>query len=277
MGVYYELRPNHRDRDYVLVARGNNPNVVRDLRRDLGESAQPVAWGELVRPGSAWKRRLQADAHTAQRNAQRNLANVAQACEVNVATHPDMGVVLPTSHAAEPLLANTGDAIQVSTQRSPENITANAVGTQRTHSVREARYDGRPCVALYYNVVPPEDLVRARTLYVVGDPQENVYAFDLTEKSHQRGGTAAAGVPADTGRVEGAAPAEWRRATAVGAGIAFDASAQLATPPHRPVHAKEMRTALRRAGWNPTEHPARVLVRMAVKVYNPDAVGARAH
>jgi hypothetical protein len=124
---YYQLREDHKTKDYFFVANGTVPLVVQELKREVARNAP--TYKELARMPSVGKAQ-----HLARQNVQRNLARVAESCAVCIQRRSD------PSAAAHPTFA------------PPDR--ADPHWEQMTHSIRETKFEGKHAVAIYNGVVP---------------------------------------------------------------------------------------------------------------------------
>lgn len=267
VGVYSQLRDDHRTKDYYYVAQGTVPLVVRDLKQQINEKAP--TFQELLF-GKEWKGVLEHAAYLAQRNVQKNLATISEVCQTSIKRINDVGAALVNER---------GETVQH--LAPPER----AVPTwqQTTYSIRDTMYQGKPAVAIYHGVVPKQELsslTREDSRYfVVANPVDGLYSFPISSRAMAGG---VAGLPADTGRTraEGAGSTKTKpRSIAAFGGdgtrvVTWDGRDAKSDTVHDDVlHAnpltKTIKQSVKAAGWNAEEHVG-LLVPLALKLYNPN-------
>lgn len=260
-GVYFQLRDDHRTKDYYYVAQGTVPLVVRDLKQQINEKAPTF---QQLLFGKEWKGAVEHAGYLAQRNAQKNLATLSEVCETGIKRVKDAGAALVNEN---------GDPVHH--MAPPER----AVPTwqQTTYSIRDTMYQGKPAVAIYNGVVPKQELsalTREDSRYfVVANPVDGLYSFPISSRSVAGN---VAGLPADTGRdsprpsgAGGTTPSHlnvvtWERPTGLSQKNSLHEDILRANP-----LTKTIKTSIKAAGWNAEDHVG-LLVPLALKLYNPD-------
>lgn len=243
VGAYYELAENHRDKQYYLVARGTAPLVVQHLKEMINEK-QPT-YGELLN-GDEYRGIMKNSEYTSKRNVMRNLVNAAEAFEVSIRRINDIGAKLMAPGHSQPERAE------------PE-------WSFKTCSIRSTMYDNKEAVAMYYGVVPSEDLraLHKDKFFVISNPSENIHTVQLTKESDMYA------VPCNTGRAGGSGKG---KVVPLAESITWESQGKKSDHPDIKVDSFNkltplMRNTLKRSGWE-AENPAGVLVRVAVKLHN---------
>lgn len=250
-GVYFQLRDDHRTKDYYFAAQGTVPLVVRDLKQQINERAP--TFQELLH-GKDWKGLIDHAEYMAQRNAQKNLLTLAEVCQTAISRVDDVGAALvnekdePVPHMAQP-------------------ERANPTWQQKTFTIRETMFKAKPAVAIYNGVVPKQDCVKDR-FFVVANPYDGLYSFPL-EKELTR---SVAAVPADTGKkMMGSSgknnKKEDERTKIIvyeGKNSGIEEEVMRGNP-----LTKSIKESIKSVGWNPENHVG-LFVPLALKVYNPE-------
>jgi len=260
-GVYFQIRPDHRTKDYFIAAKGTAPLAVQELKQKLAANAgnasgvAGVAYGQLVGGDSAWSAQLKQTAHLAQRNVRRTLARVAEEYGVGIRHADDISAYAPDEHYARP-------------QR------AEPTWEQSLYSIRSVIRDGKPLVAMYNGVVPREECLGLDkgNFFVAAHPYDGISVYQLGESVAT---AASAALPGDTGNsgngfavsaVAAALPGiVWENMAAGNGGSAAVASAIVGTP--KPI-GERFNSAMKLCGWNAERHVQR-LVPVVLKLYNP--------
>lgn len=243
VGVYYQLRDDHRTKDYYYVVQGTLPLVVRDLKQRINEKAP--TFRELLY-GSEWKGAIDHAAYMARRNVQKNLCLAAEACQTSIGRETDIGAALadekgnPVPHMAKP-------------ERAVPNWE------QNTYSIRTVLFKGKPCVAIYNGIVAKEECTRDR-MFVVANPYDGIYSFPLSKCLVQ-----VPAVPADTGKAEGLSHPK----PLSGEIVVFEGKGKLDQNDFSNPLTKPVKESIKAAGWNPENHVG-LLVPLAIKLYNPE-------
>lgn len=250
VGAYSQLEPNHRDKTYYLVSRGTVPLIVQNLKEQIA-SERPT-FRELVSQKD-WATKLQNGKYMAQRNVQRNLVNMAAASQVAVSRIRDLGSKRPTPDHAYPVRA------------VPE-------WQQVSHDIRDAKWAGKPAVAVYSGVLPAEDRRAAEDVFVAGNPYDGITVFPV------KGPSDTSAYPIDTGRNarrEAHTAAKNARAIQERARVVAWENQQehplhsdVAPDAWKPIN-ETFKTVMKRGGWN-AEHGTRMMIPIVVKVYNPE-------
>jgi len=235
-GVYFQLRDDHRTKDYFYVTQGTVPLVVQDLKQRIAEKSPNFQ--ELIY-GKEWKGLVDHASYLAQRNAAKNLATISEVCQTAIKRTDDVGASLTSDKGA------------------PER----AVPTwqQNTYSIRTTFYQGKPAVAIYNGVVPKADNSKER-FFVVSNPYNGLYSFPL--QSNYLAGASVSAIPADTGKSPIKTPENVEKV------ITWEGSASTSVISGNPLN-KTIKEAVKAAGWNPEEHVG-LLVPLALKVFNPE-------
>lgn len=252
VGAYFQLRDDHRTKDYFLVAKGTVPLVVKELKQRINEKA-PTFRDMLY--GPEWKGVLDHAAYMAQRNVQRNLVLAAEACQTSIARVQDVGAALvdekgvPVPHMAKPERA------------VPQ-------WQQNTYSIRTALFKGKQCVAIYNGIVPQEECKRDR-FFVEANPYDGIYSFPLSKCLIQ-----VPAVPSDTGKTHesnstlnissNSSNSKNSKSIIVHEGKEKINHSEFSNPLTKPV-----KESIKSVGWNPENHVG-LLVPLAIKVYNPE-------
>ena len=245
VGVYFQLRDDHRTKDYYYVAQGTVPLVVRDLKQRINEKAP--TFRDLLY-GPEWKGVVDHAGYMAQRNVQKNLSLVAEAYQTSIARVDDIGAALvdekgkPVPHMAKP-------------ERAVPNWQ------QNTYSIRTALFKGKQCVAIYNGIVPKEECTRDR-LFVVANAYDGIYSFPLSKCLVQ-----VPAVPADTGKAD--TTNATRKNTKNPSIIACEGTNNLSHDDFSNPLTKPVKESIKAVGWNPENHVG-LLVPLAIKMYNPE-------
>jgi hypothetical protein len=245
VGVYFQLRDDHRTKDYYYVAQGTVPLVVRDLKQRINEKAP--TFRDLLY-GPEWKGVVDHAGYMAQRNVQKNLSLVAEAYQTSIARVDDIGAALvdekgkPVPHMAKP-------------ERAVPNWQ------QNTYSIRTALFKGKQCVAIYNGIVPKEECTRDR-LFVVANAYDGIYSFPLSKCLVQ-----VPAVPADTGKSD--TTSATRKNTKNLSIIACEGTNNLSHDDFSNPLTKPVKESIKAVGWNPENHVG-LLVPLAIKMYNPE-------
>lgn len=247
-GVYSCVRDGDtRVKDYFLVARATLPDYVHDLKRDI--AAKQPTFRELLY-GDDWQDRLHYGKNQSRRNVCRILANLAEACAVEVTRHDLLRPALDSPDHAPPEMA------------VPDWEHA-------SHSIAPLDWKRRPAVAVSYGVVPASECIADDHFFVVSNPYDGILRFPITNHEDVK---QAIGLPIDTGRKSNAAalmgapiPAERLR------GVTWDSAQKHHPDLHQDAFkplGREFKQAMRQMGWNPEHHPER-LVPIAIKIAAP--------
>lgn len=183
VGVYSQLGEDHRTKDYFVAARGTAPLYVRDLKNKVSAAGGNVTYGDLIY-SKDWANFMGAAEGAAERNVQRNICNVAEACGVQVmraddilngAPHQDMNLAYPERAVPE--------------------------WEQPTTAIRSIQFERKPAVLLTYGVVPIDACyaLEHNKFFVVANPYDGIAAFTLTNREQM---SQHLGLPADTGRAK---------------------------------------------------------------------------
>lgn len=244
VGAYYRLRENHRDKDYYLIVKSSIPTFVTEFKQRL--SRQPTTtYGDLVND-----KLLIAGQYLAKRNAQRNLANAAEAFQVSIPRTEDTASHITDPHHALP-------------------VRAVPTWVQPSVSIGQVLYRGKtPAVGLFYGLVKREDCTAAneKTLFVASNPYDGIYVFPLKNPLKEPW------MPADTGHSEEQPSTKKIEASC----ITWERKATTPTHPDltkgafKPVN-KVFKSFMKQAGWNAEDHVG-VLVPLAVKIYDPEVI-----
>lgn len=248
-GVYSCVRDGDtRVKDYFLVARATLPDYVHDLKRDI--AAKQPTFRDLLY-GDNWQDRMHYGKYQSRRNVCRIMANLAEACQVEVARHDVLRPFLENPDHAPPEMA------------VPDWEHA-------SHSIAPLDWKRRPAVAVSYGVVPASECITDDHFFVVSNPYDGILRFPITNHEDVK---QAIGLPIDTGRKSNAAalmgapiPADRLR------GVTWDGDQKQQHPDlhqdaFKPL-GKEFKQAMRQMGWNPEHHPER-LVPIAIKIAAP--------
>lgn len=248
-GIFEGTDPeNPRIKDYYVVARGTVPLIGAELKRHLAQA--PCTWRELV-GSEAWARELGYGTYASRRNIYRNIANVAEACAVEVGRVDDIGAKLLDGDHAPPEMA------------VPD-------WEQSTNSIREVVYKGKPAVAVCYGVVPAEECLASegRRFFVASNPYDGIAVFEL---SHHEPVLDSMALPADTGRKPAAAAASSATQHHSTEGMVWDGpqkvNSDLNVDAWNPIGAPFKDAMKQQFGWN-SERAIQRLVPIAVKLYN---------
>jgi hypothetical protein len=245
VGAYFQLRPDHRTKDYYIAARGTAPLVVQDLKRRLSvlPEAERPTYGELV-GDSQWSAALRNGAHMAQRNVRRAVATLADACGVQVRVCSDVSAHTVDEHYAPPDRAE------------PE-------WEQPLHSIASVIVDGRPLVALYNGVAPREhcQLLGDGRFFVCGNPSEGISVFQLASAA----APATNALPVDTGKQQ---QQQQQQSHAIASGLVWE-GAEAPAYAYQSATDKRFLRCMKECGWDAEEHVQK-LVPVAAKLYNPN-------
>lgn len=248
VGVYFQLRDDHRTKDYYYVAQGTVPLVVRDLKQMINEKA-PTFQEMLF--GKEWKGTVAHASYLANRNAQKNLATLSEVCQTGIKRTKDVGAALVNERGERvPHMAPPDRAVPT--------------WQQNTYSIRDTMYQGKPAVAIYHGVVPKQDLSALTRYFVVANPVDGLYSFPISRCT----GSNVAGLPADTGKQLNKSNKPKSIARDI---ITWEEQNKYE---HEDVQranplTKSIKGAIKAAGWNAEEHIG-LLVPLALKLYNPD-------
>lgn len=250
-GVYSSARDGDtRVKDYFFVARATLPQYVRDLKRDVA-TKQPT-YRELLY-GEAWQDRLHYGKNAARRNVGRIMANLGEACAVELVRHEDLH--------AQPVDAD----------HAPPDVAV-PDWEHCSHSIARIDYKGKPAVAVSYGVVPAAECINDDHFFVVSNPYDGIMRFPISNPEDVK---QAIGLPIDTGRsvapaslVGAKIPVERTRGVTWEGSPGTGGHPDLHESAFRPL-GKEFKQAMRQMGWNPEHHPER-LVPIAVKIAAPN-------
>lgn len=257
VGVYSQLKENMRDKEHFVVARGTAPLYVEDLKRQV--AAEKPTYGQLV-TDNEWIKRIDYGDRAAKRNVNRNIANVAEACGVEVVRDDDRFSHNTNLNFGEPEVA------------APE-------WEQISYSIDATTHNGAPSVAFLHGVVPSEECLRMENgrFFVCSNPYDGIFAFPLTNYERL---LSVDGIPADTGRAKpisslvGVAVDKERLRGVTWDGASKDAAnVDLHPEAFRPVGA-QFKDAMKEMGWNAEDHVLR-MVPIACKIYNENLVRAQ--
>jgi len=263
VGVYSQLREDQRNKDYFIVARGTAPLYVRDMKNKINAAKNTPTYGDLL-DSKEWVSFMSAAEGASTRNVHRNIANVAEACGVQVwrsddilngAPHMDMNLSYPE-------------------KAQPE-------WEQPTHAIRMTQFERKPAVMLTYGVVPIDACFSMENdkFFVVANPFDGISAFTLTNRSDME---KLNGLPADTGRAkvpENVSTNVSEYASRI-QGMVWEhkeETALVGAMHHVDLHKeafrkvdKPFRKAMKSMGWNPDEDfQMERMVCVLAKIYNP--------
>lgn len=248
-GIYFQLHDDHRTKDYYYVTRGTVPLVVRDLKQRINEEGP--TFRELIY-GKEWKGLVDHAEYMAQRNAQKNLAQLAETCQTSINREDDIGAAL-VNEKDEPVLH----------MAKPER----AVPTwqQKTYSIRTTMFKGKPAVAIYNGVVPKEDCSGDR-FFVVSNPYDGLYSFPISKNLIK----SVAAVPADTGRATSVAAPLGKKA--IPSIVVCEGNSSKVVKEEamqgNPL-TKSIKESIKAVGWDSENHVG-LLVPLVLKLYNPE-------
>lgn len=245
VGAYFQLREDHRTKDYFFVAQGTVPLVVQELKQRINEKAP--TFRELLY-GNDWKGVVDHASYMAHRNVQKNLALVSEACQTSVARIKDVGAALVDEKGnAAPHMAK------------PERAVPN--WQQNTYSIRTALFNGKQAVAIYNGIVAKEECKKDR-FFVAANPYDGIYSFPLSKCLSQ-----VSAVPADTGKTEGVVPTT--KNAKIASIIACEGAKEVNHSDFSNPLTKPIKESIKAIGWNPENHVG-ILVPLALKVFNPE-------
>lgn len=250
-GVYSCVQDGDtRKKEHFFAVRATIPDYVADLKREVSIK-QPIYRDLLY--GDAWKDRMHFGKNAARRNVCRILANMGEACNVNVLRMKDLHAHLINADCSPPEMA-VPDWEHVS------------------HSISAITYNGKPAMAVSYGVVPAGECLVDDHFYVVANPYDGISRFPITNHEDIK---AAIGLPMDTGRkatpaslVGSEVPADRLKGVTWETTGPRGSHADLHQEAFRPL-GKEFKMAMRDMGWNPENHVER-LVPIAIKITNPE-------
>jgi hypothetical protein len=246
LGVYSQLKEDHRSKDYWIVARSTVPAYVADVKGDIVKGAP--TYRDLMQ-GDEWTSLLSFGAHGADRNLGRLLANGAEACGVEITRRDEICAFLKDAN------------------HMPPEIAVPDV-EQHTHAIQTVAFRGKPAVALSYGVVFANETFSDK-LFLVANPFDGIIGFPISDYASVE---SAMGLPTDTGRKMdaaslplGAAHYEgrtegvlWEGGAATHPDLHADAFNSVSTP--------AFREAMTQLGWNASDREDR-LVPLAVKIW----------
>lgn len=251
-GVYFQLRDDHRTKDYYYVSQGTVPLVVEDLKSQINERAP--TFQELLH-GKDWRGLIDHTEYMAQRNVQKNLVALSEVCQTSISRVDDGGAAL-VNEKDEP----------VPHMAMPER--ANPTWQQKTYSIRETMYRAKPAVAIYNGVVPKQDCAGDR-YFVVANPYDGIYSFPL-EKDLIR---SVAAVPANTGSGIDKKPSARGKSLKILTYEGKGSSSSSSTIEEEVMRGNPLtmsiKESIKAVGWNPENHVG-LFVPLALKVYDPE-------
>lgn len=258
VGAYSQLESNHRDKSYYLVSRGTVPLIVQDFKQDVARN-KPT-YRQLM-SNKVWSNKMKNNQYMANRNVQRNLANFAEASQVAINRIRDLGAYLPTEQHSYPVRA------------VPD-------WTQSSHSIRDAKHDGRAAVAIYSGVMPASDrrssnAGETNTVFLVTNPYDGITAFPIKGDANE----SIRAFPVETGRnptrsdhtSERNARAIKERASSV---VMWENQenhslhSDVAPDAWKPV-GDTFKSVMKHGGWTSDDN-TRMLVPVVVKIFNPE-------
>ena len=249
VGAYFSFQPDHRTKDYYLVANTSIPRYATQLRDEL-KRTPGVTYGDLVDPSTTWQSRVRHGNSLALRNAERSLAVAANAFNAHVAHQTDLPSYTEHPDHAKPMRA----------------ISAWA---QPSASIVRTTYRGQPAVGLVYGLVNARNASSAvgKKVFVATGPYEGLHAFKLETTGR------AAWIPANTGRNALAASSTTTDLSKRATSFVWDSKSSQRVPFHPDLTHDAHHTItpalaahLKTAGWN-AEVQASVLVPLATKLY----------
>jgi len=175
VGIFSQMSDDHQNKEFYVVAKGGAPaSAVAHFKAEMNNNAP--TYSQLLRDPE-WRSKVSRLSYTAAKNVQRNLAQVAQACNVGISRMLDFSSVI------------TNPDHGVGERAEPEYV-------QRLYSFQEVRdANGNPLVAFYNGVQPATSIGTKDKLFLVSNPaKDGIYVFPLTGYHNGEGKV----VPGDT-------------------------------------------------------------------------------
>lgn len=160
VGVYYQMRDDHKGKDYFVVGRGTAPTMVQYLKSEIDKSAP--TYGQFVNDAE-WQKKLANVQYMSTRNLNRNLAQTAEAYNVGINRMPDFSAVTKNPDHG------------VGERAEPEF-------QQNLFSVQNTKFEGKPAIVFYNGVVPKDNITKEK-FFMVSDPaKDGIYVFPVSEQ-----------------------------------------------------------------------------------------------
>jgi len=176
-GVFKINSEDGRQHDYYVTARGTVPQYVAQFKKMVAEKTP--TWNDLER-SPEWIHHVAFGVDGAKRNAGRAMAQIAEACTMDVCRTDDARAYITNPNIMH-----------------PETVIPDA--THPTHSIASGHLDGNAVVAIYYDVIPLHDCIMQKDapIFVAAGPYDGLYGFPIGKHDKL---VIAGGLPASSGR-----------------------------------------------------------------------------